>query len=196
MISDTEICNLALTKIGTSTILTLSADNTVAKKCNIVYEQTRDTVLREHNWSFATKIEVLAELANETVVGWDYLYVKPSKCLRIVNILDSTGAKSEDYTYKPLSSPDTNTPILATNLYQAYVEYIKQITNPVLFDSLFISAFVARLASELSMIVTGDKAMAQTFLQEYLALIEKAKAIDTQEKNIQIPKTSSYYEAR
>jgi len=194
MISSVDICNLALTKLGQDTIVALTQESETARRCNILYDRVRDQVLREHTWSFATKIEALAELANESVLGWEYLYLMPSNCLRVIKVYDE--GDTDTNNYDKLLSPDTNTHVIATNLYQAYMKYIKKIEDPNLFDTLFINAFVAKLAAELSLVITGNSSLMASFIQEYNAFIAQAKAIDAQEKNIKIPKKSIYYEVR
>lgn len=194
MISEVDICNLALTKLGDNTISALTDATENARKCKIVYEPTRDSVLRSHSWSFATKIEPLSLIADEEIINWDYLYVYPSQCLYLVRIFDENGA--DDNNYKKLLSPDTNTPCLATNISQAYIEYIKKITDTNLFDSLFVDALVLKIAAELAIPITGDANLANKFLQEYTYIISEAKKRDAQEKNSKIISKSPYREAR
>lgn len=194
MISKVDICNLALTKIGTSTIVSLTESTENARRCNIIYEPLKREVMRSHTWTFATKIEPLAQLSGEEIINYDYLYVYPSECLYISKIFDS--GKTEINEYKKLLSPDTNTVVIATNTYQAYLEYVKDIDDTNLFDDMFIEAFVARLASELVMPLIGDQGMSNKFLQEYQFQVASAKKLDKQERHTKYDVSSPYIEAR
>jgi len=194
MISDVEICNKALIKIGQNTITSLTENNTTARTCNIIYSDSRDAVLRDHTWSFARKIISLNVLANEEVINWDYLYVYPPTCLFIIKIFNETDLDTNNY--KELLSPITDTKVIASNLEEAYIEYIMKILNPNLFDSLFINALVHKLASELSMRITGNQTLSNNLLQTYSIVLSEAKKKDAQEKNIKVIKKSSYREAR
>lgn len=50
-----EICNIALQKIGDTTITSLSGTDARSLRVNRVYELCRDLVLHEDNWQFAIK---------------------------------------------------------------------------------------------------------------------------------------------
>jgi len=194
MISDVSICNQALSKLGTQTIVSLTEENKTARRCNLIYEQIRDSVLRDHTWSFGTKIEELALLAYETVVNWDYLYIIPVDCLFVIKIFDQNNLDTNNYD--KLLSPDTNTPIIATNIAQAYMRYILRVRDSNLLDNAFVQAFIARLASELAIPLTGDLKKAEYYRSEYVGLVETAKRADAQEKNIKIDRESKYYKVR
>ena len=194
MISKVGICNLALTKIGTNTIVNLTESTENARRLNIIYEQLKKEVLRVHAWTFATKIESLAELADEEIINYDYLYVYPVKCLYINKIYDES--ETDINNYKILLTPTTNAVCIASNTYQAYIEYIKDIDDVNLFDDIFVEAFAARLASELAMPLLGDTSMANKFLQEYQYQVSLAKRADKQERHQVRNISSPYLEAR
>lgn len=61
LLSDVQICNLALLDLGLNNITSVNpVDGSVASmRCNQVYEASRDAVLQEHNWRFATVIQQL-----------------------------------------------------------------------------------------------------------------------------------------
>ena len=71
MISQVEICNLALTHLGVKTITLLTEPSEGARRIKAVYDSTRDSVLRAHNWNFAGKTEALAEISGEPTLGWE-----------------------------------------------------------------------------------------------------------------------------
>lgn len=63
MSSVTQICNLALQKVGTrSTIADLTEDSNEARNCNLVYETTRDEVLGMAFWNCARNTLTLSVL--------------------------------------------------------------------------------------------------------------------------------------
>jgi hypothetical protein len=65
-----------------------------------------------------------------------------------------------------------------------------------LLDSLFKKALVARLASELAIPLTGDKAMATLYFQQYQLFISEAKKKNAQEKHAKIGRECEYFNAR
>jgi hypothetical protein len=58
-----EICNSALTLIGTRKIVALSDPSVEARECNSNYDKCRKATLRDHPWNFATKRKVLTTSA-------------------------------------------------------------------------------------------------------------------------------------
>lgn len=106
MSSDTEVANLALSKIGTrSTIASLTEDSNEARAINLVYENVRDQVLGMAFWNFAKKTVNLGVLkaapgaAGSTSTGgptwspdwpappWLYEYAYPSDAIQVRMIM-------------------------------------------------------------------------------------------------------------
>jgi len=102
MTSEVNICNQALTDIGTrSTIASLTEDSQEAQACSLVYSTVRDQVLGMAFWNFARKTATLSELksapgtpTNPTASGnvwssdwpappWLYEYAYPSDCIQM-----------------------------------------------------------------------------------------------------------------
>ena len=81
-ISDVAIANLALQKLGSGHITSLSQDDPSARAVNACYEQIRDMELRKHPWNFARKRTTLAPDATTPSFDFDYAFPLPSDCLR------------------------------------------------------------------------------------------------------------------
>ena len=90
MTSDIDICNRALSRLGTrATIAALSENSTEARTAAIWYATTRDALLRAADWNFARRRVALAELGTPPT-GWAFRYALPTDCLRLLR-LASTG---------------------------------------------------------------------------------------------------------
>ena len=50
-----EIINLALTRIGESPVTSLDEGSTAARTAELLYDTSRRAILRDFDWSFATK---------------------------------------------------------------------------------------------------------------------------------------------
>jgi hypothetical protein len=104
MTSEVEICNRALSKIGTrSTIASLTEDSQEAHQCNILYTPTRDETLGMAFWNFGRKTTNLGLVksapgtpTNPSPAGWNgtwsddfpappwlYEYTYPSDCIQM-----------------------------------------------------------------------------------------------------------------
>lgn len=197
MISKVDICNLALTYIGQKTITSLDEPSENARRASLLFATALDSVLRAHNWNFAGKIEALAEIAGEPVLGWAYLYKYPSKCLFVRKIFNQdTLNDAEPQQFKELLSSTTNQKAIATNLKPAYAEITVQVTDPNLYDSLFVKALAYNMASELAQPLCGDSVLGEKMAGYYTKVIEQAKTSNAAEGNYTPQITSSYEDAR
>ena len=197
MSSQVEICNRALNLLATKTITALSDNTQEAIRCNLIYNTARDGVLRDHPWGFARASGTLAILSDETVNGWDYLYVYPTKCLKILNLFeDSDNRNADGIEWKEYMSPTTKQRSIATDISPAYVEYIYQVTDTTQYDQKFVEALSFKLASELAKPLTGNMDAGIKFMQMYSAIISDAKKHDSEESNFKESRDSSYLTAR
>lgn len=105
MTTETEICNRALSRIGTrSTIASLDEVSNEANQCSLLYATTRDEVLSMAQWNFAKKTATLSLVksapgtpTNQTgatqwssaypAPPWLYEYSYPSDCVQFRYII-------------------------------------------------------------------------------------------------------------
>lgn len=93
MTTDIEICNMALSEIGTqSTIATLAENSNEAIQCNVWYNTLRKRLLRAAQWGFARQQVVLTLLGdlipdNTSVYPYLFKYAYPTDALKIRYIL-------------------------------------------------------------------------------------------------------------
>ena len=123
-----SISNRALTFLGAQPITSLSDDTKEARSCNRMFAQSRDHVLRSHPWNFALKRVALA--ASTTAPVWEYAnaYDWPSDCLRIIEVdtLEEWAVEAKAIV------TDEGAPL--------NILYVSQVTDPTLFDALFVEA--------------------------------------------------------
>lgn|SRR5271166_923272 len=108
MASITDICNRALQAIGTrSTIANLTEGSNESINCNLLYDPTRQQLLRAANWNFAKEMQTLTLLlaqpgtpenpnlpvnqqwvqGQQPPLPWLYEYAYPTNCLRVQRIV-------------------------------------------------------------------------------------------------------------
>ncbi len=71
--------------------------------------------------------------------------------------------------------------VILTNQEFATLQYVKQVTDPNVWDTLFQTALVNLLASALCMPLKGNREFSNDLLREVNAAIEQARAIDGNE---------------
>lgn len=168
--SNVSICNQALTSLGADTIMSLTEDNENARRCNTIFEQTRDEVLRGHPWNFAIeRTSTMAALSASPEFDWAYAYQLPSDCLRVLK----TNIK-----YMPFKIEGRK---LLCDYTGIKIKYIKKVTDPVQFDANFAEALAAKLAQKLAYPITESKTMFEAAGKWYGDVLADARSADAQE---------------
>lgn len=193
-ISETIIGNLALSHLGSAArIASLTEDSTEARHINLQYAICRDSLLCEFDWSFATKTEALALLAEEPNDLWLYAYAKPADCLRALRIVPTTTSQTP-YPYR-LMQYGTQAAVY-TNVEDAHLEYVQAITDPTLFSKKFVETFALKLAVAVALPITTDKWIRDRVFDEYRRSLAQARTMDGNQGETQEVLTSEFERAR
>ena len=164
-----QIVNNALVKIGANAILTLTEDSEAARAANLIYEQIRDACIRDHVWNFAVNRVELAQNSTAPAFEFSYQYNLPSDCLRVLQMQDmSTLYKIEGGK-------------LLTDDGTAKILYLARVEDVNLFDAMFVEAFSARLAAELSVTLSESNTLYSNMMEMYQRKISDARSMDAQE---------------
>lgn len=187
MSSNTEICNLALSHLGVGKeIANLETEKSQeASACRRFYEITRDQVLRDFAWPFATKVVSLALIEEDPNEEWAFSYRYPVDCLDVRKILSGTRNETQDTKVPYRISNDDTALCIYTDLEDAQIEYTAKVTNVDFFPVDFLQALSLRLAAYIAPRVTagdpfkmGDRAL-QLYRQEMS--IARANAVNEQQ---------------
>ena len=95
MASKTDICNFALSAIGSKRITAVTDDNERARVCDLFYDQARLETLQAHPWGSATARASVAADATAPTWGYDNRYLLPSDFVRAVSIDSASRNKWE-----------------------------------------------------------------------------------------------------
>ncbi|MFA6294457.1 MAG: hypothetical protein WC637_21885 [Victivallales bacterium] len=172
MSSKVEICNMALGRVNSPFIDSIDEKSKEAKICRLYYDQCRKAALRAHGWNFATETVDLALLA-ETKPEWDFVYQIPSDCLKVIGIVPAISGKKIPYKISGKK--------ILTNMEEATLRYVKDITDPNMFDDQFIVALSYLLASDIAVPLTGKPAYKNNNYQFYVNELNQAKTADADE---------------
>lgn len=200
MASITDICNLAISHLGISKdIANVTTEQSAeAKACRRFLDIARETVLKDYNWPFATKMATLNLVEEDPNDEWAYSYRYPSDCLYARRIL--SGFRDDtDLTRIPYKITQDSTGILIyCDTENAILEYTLNTENVDLFSSDFKVALSYRLAHYIAPRITagdpfglGDKA-----LQKYVLEIQRASANAFNEDKSSLPLTTDSISAR
>lgn len=175
------ISNLALSNLGISSLISaMNEASNEARICNLWYEQTRDAVLQDFPWPFATRRVTLAEVTGDPASDWDYVYAYPSDCLQARAItLPGIRKPRNDQRIEFEIAYNGSQRVIYTDQYEAELIYTAQITDPTLFDPLFTLATSWAMSAAIAPALVGQVAgqsVANTMRQTYSLLLSQAAA--------------------
>lgn len=185
MASNVEISNVALTLIGANRITSLTQDSETAREVNAIYSIVRDEVLRAHTWNFATTRRTLAQLSTTPNYDYDYEYQLPAECLRVIHM-----RYQESYSFRVEGRK------ILSNNSTCQITYTKREEDPAQWDAMFIGAFAARLAAELSFNNAANATFHTKMMELYQRKLNIAKGADSQEGTPQSLVTNVWEDSR
>ncbi len=156
MDTETEICNLALSEIGAKLISNYEEDSTEeARACRLHFAQTRDALLRRHQWNFAQLRADLSQDATAPVSDWDSAWTLPADCVRLISL-------PSDSPYKPHQEfALEGRKVLVRDLDAVTILYVSNAVPVTEWDPLFVDALALSLAGKLAKCIAHDTAMSQ-----------------------------------
>jgi hypothetical protein len=193
MAAKVDICNLALVHLGSENIISIDDDSKRAKTLKAIYDLTRDIVLADHPWNFATTRATLALLAEVPAFGYSYAYGLPTEpfCLRVLGIVGSISANVD-----PTIEYKVEGRRILTNASPCRIKYVAQETVEGNFTPSFCSAFALRLAAVSAYKITGNTSLEKKVFELYLLELSKAKAQDAQEDTPEAWESTSWADSR
>jgi len=179
MASKVEICNMALSSLGSKqTIQDLDSDNsTESRTLNLHYEAALLTCLSYADWTFATKTATSALLSADPPGDWLYMYDEPADFVRMIGIVDEYGNRMQKPRKFQRAVYDDQRVIL-TDTESPTWRYIYNSGDTALFSPEFVDALAASLASRVAMALTRKRELREAATADYVRLISMAAAKD------------------
>lgn len=172
--TEVDICNRALGRLGEQPILTVSDAGTAGRACQTHFAGTRDEVLRSHRWNFATTRVALTRLVPDPPFGWACAFGLPADFIRAAEVNGAEEGVGRPWTI------EGNT--LLTDEEEINLVYIFRETNVARWDSLFCEAVSLKLASKLATHLRGSASQVSDFVAEYDRLMAPlARRVDANE---------------
>lgn len=198
-VSDIDIINLALGKLGADAIVSRTDVNKRAQIVNRTYDMYRDALQRKYRWNFTRVYTSLPALTIAPPFEYEYAYQLPTDYLRLelvtqsqlvntvvagtinafptmqgaglpgVNLSDYNNARSQDYR------------IVGMQIYAHYpppiaIIYAAKVTDPNQFDAAFVECFAAYLAKEWCMNLTESSQKKAGLQQDFQMSLREAIA--------------------
>ena len=171
MASPVDICNTALSLIGSETVVSsiYPPDGSIESgHCARFYPLARLAMIDLGLWSFTKSRAVLAEVANASQI-WAYAYTLPSDCINALRVLRPDASTNSISISDPLGNLYPQVPsyfiavdesagapfeidgaVLRTNEPDATLVYATDVTDSTKFTPSFVMALSYMLASYLA----------------------------------------------
>jgi|LNFM01.1.fsa_nt_gb hypothetical protein len=177
MPTDTDIANMALSRLGTrATIADLTENSTEARQINLWYATVRDEIQSLIDWNF-NRVSLALAASGTPPARWASSYAYPSDCLRMRR-LDFGGASwvcGSPATGFEIASNGSAT-FLYCNEDQVSAVYAQRVTDPARFTPGFVLAFVDCLAASVAHAITQKAELAERLARRAQERIERAMA--------------------
>ncbi|QOI69852.1 adaptor protein [Liberibacter phage P-PA19-1] len=155
--TELEICNWALLKLGLRLIESLDEEDIRANYCKLLIYPLHQCLLRVFRWSFATKsIDLSPALTNTG----ELIYYLPKRCLRVLRMREGAHIRGNYIVVHD------KTPSLLS------IKFIEDVPLSVC-DPLYCEALACKLASELCSNLVFDSQLRGFLLGSY----DKALAV-------------------
>ena len=180
MASETQIGKLALQHIGDRYDITdLTEESVEAEQVNLIFDDTRDWLLRQFPWNFATSYATPAALTGTVPNNFDYMYTYMTDAVRVLLVVDPLGLDTEIPFEVARNSGDVK--VILTDQADAEFRYTKRISDTAQFDPEFTMALSYALAAKLAMPLTGDRSIMGDMQNLARNVINSAWATDANE---------------
>lgn len=172
MASVQDICNLALSHIGSDAVVSSISppDGSVeAGHCARFYPMARRTMLELLQPGFARTRVALAEVANPSTV-WAYAYAKPTSCIKPLRILqpnqaltvftqDEVTLEADEGRGAPYDIEDS---VILTNMPEAVMVYVRDVSDTTKFTPMMVMGLSYLMAGMLAGPIIKGSAGAET----------------------------------
>jgi len=185
------ICNEALIRLGSPTITGLTDSQPEAVKCNAIFTEMRDNLLRAHPWNFALKRKKLAKESEQPAFGYSAQYTLPADFIRVVALFDRDTAEGPPPAYKLEGMK------VLSDVESIYLLYVSRVTDPNAMPPDFRHALSVRIAAELAGNLAESTVMREALQEEFRReALPSARAADALEDSPRMIPESDWVSVR
>ncbi len=187
-LSDVQLCNRALIKIGATPLGGFDDGTPQAEIAETLYATTRDALLSAHAWTFATAQAALTTtLASPPTADFAHAFQLPADCLRVLSA--GSGVRGRGLAYRIVGTT------LQTDRDEVVITYVYRAAESA-FPPFFDAALIARLAAEFCLPITENTSRAEMYFTLAERAFREAKLIDSQQDTPQAIEDFVLVEAR
>lgn len=176
--SDTVICNMALSHLGSASPITdMDDDSAEARVCLTFYETARKKFLEDCRFAVNDRVETLSLIEEDPTEEWAYSYGYPSDCLFLKRIQSGVRSETRDSAVAFKIGYKDGVKVIFTDMdepiaeYTAFIDESFQSANMDLALSYLLASYIApRLNNSLpSKAISGMLELYRMHVQQALA---------------------------
>lgn len=168
-LSEIDIINRALAKIGDQRITSRTDNNNRARIMDGLYEGVRDELLRECPWNFAVRRDTLSADPIAPIYGWATAFAVPADLLYMVSTENNSAYRLE------------GNQILSNQENSLKITYVRRVEDPTEFDTGFADTLASKLAYEGAPNIAADPRLEEKLFRDYNLTLIRSKKTDGQE---------------
>ena len=188
MITQVNICNSALAKVGQAPISSIDQETRAAQTLKSIFSLVQDELLACHPWNFALKRAQLVPNVTVPDFEFDFSYDIPSDCIRVLETETDTTQIGNSWVVedgKILSNDST-----------INIRYIYRNVNFSGWSPMFAEVMAWRLAQEIAYALTQSTEREKTCSENLRLSLSQARSIDGAEGVLKGVITDEWTESR
>lgn len=167
-LSQVQICNLALGRIGiTQYIESVDENSAEAKACSQLFDPCLQDLLTSHDWPFTNRESELGLVSEDPTPEWSYSFRLPADCLKAGYITN------EDNIPFAIAS-DASGGLLYANIEEVTLQYTANIEDVGLLPIDVGWALAGMIAVELAPALSRSESVTERARQWYLSKLRDA----------------------
>lgn len=192
MASSIEICNMALGFLGQDPITNLlDPQNAQEQLCAQYYDVARRSVLEEVSWSFAMRRIIIEGETSTPQWGYANRHILPADTLRVIFV----GQQDDERKYNKFDWRFEDGAVL-TDPVRIFVRYLADVVDTTRFSSLFVQCLAARLAVDMCIAITENRALRLDLDRTYEEKLRMAATMDSMQGRSEKFKTGQLTNSR
>ncbi len=184
--AEARVCNRALLRIGQSQRIDgLDQQNSVARACQTLWQDSLEATLEARWWPFARRRATLAAITDGERGGWAFAYPLPADCLapRYIDLEDGNEGEPVPFeTEDDGGQAGALGRVLLTDAESPVLVYTGRVTAVPRFTATFVDCLAYKLASDLALSVAKKPALAEQMLRAFELTLARAAAASAKER--------------
>lgn len=171
MTDQVSIVNQALGLLNANRIVAFGTELDEEQLATDFYDELRDAVLEEADWSFAIVNHNIAAAVTPPIdVSWSAKYLIPDETLRVISVNGKTRKNARSWVREGQH--------IFTNYGSCAAKVISKVTNPNYFSKMFVQALVFRIAWAWAIPLTKSAKIRDQYKKDYIDLVTEATTVD------------------